>query len=216
MFTQEDIVKYKLMRHEDALNYTVFDAEHKVDTAHPLRVRSDGTLGPGVIPNSHLFPTSNGFQNATLKELERINEILGQDPDMGSYKFIELGSGKGRVILHNLASNAPYSSYVGVEIDPSLHDIAKNNMMTTSIEINKSVEFVNQDILEYKIPDEPCVIYLFYSFSKDLFPIFIEKNIDVINKNGSYLVLLSPQDYDLNKVVDKELIFSDISIYIYK
>lgn len=215
MFTEEDIAKYRLMRHEDALNYTVFDSEYNVDTYNSTRIK-DGKILPGIDHNSDLFPTSNGFQHATLKELDHINEILSQDPAIGSYKFIDLGSGKGKVILHNLASKAPYSSYVGVEIDPSLHDIANNNLLTTSIELNKNIEFVNEDILEYEIPDEPCVIYLFYSFSKELFPTFIEKNIDTINKNNSYLVLLSPQDYDLNKVVGKKLIFSDISIYIYK
>jgi len=215
MPTEEDIAKYRLMRHEDALKYTVFDAEHNVNTYNSTKIR-DGQIAPGIDHNSHLFPTSTGFQHATLKELSRINEILIQDPNIGSYKFIDLGSGKGKVILHNLATDAPYSSYVGVEIDPSLNDIANNNLLTTSIKINKSVEFINQDILEYEIPDEPCVIYLFYSFSKYLFPTFMEKNIDVINKNNSYLVLLSPQDYDLTKIVDKELIFSDISIFIYK
>jgi hypothetical protein len=209
------IDEYRSIRHEDALNYTVFDAQHNVDTSHPTVIRFDGKEAPGRIDNSELFPTSYGFQNTTLKELDSINEFLGQQPGIDSYKFIDMGSGKGRVILHNLVSNAPYRSYVGVEIDPALHDIAKYNLLTTTINLNKEVEFVNQDALGYDIPDEPCVLFLFHSFSDQIYNMFIEKNMDTLNKTNSYLVLVSPQEYDLDKIVGKQLIFSSTSIYIY-
>lgn len=210
------IDEYRAIRNEDALNYTVFDTVHNVDTSHPVVVRFDGKLGPGRIDNSELFPMSYGFQNSTLKELDEINSFLSQQPEIDSYKFIDIGSGKGRVILHNIATNAPYRSYVGVEIDSSLHDIANHNLTTTTIELNKPVEFINQDILEYEIPSEPCVLFLFHSFSGDAYNLFMEKNIDAINKTESYLVLVSPQEYDLNKVVGKQLLFRSTSIYIYK
>lgn len=210
------IDEYRSMRHEDALNYTVFDTQHNVHTSHPLVIRFDGKLAPGSIDNSDLFPMSYGLQNSTLKELDIANEFLSQQPDIESYTFIDIGSGKGRVILYNVYANAPYHSYVGVEIDSSLHEIAKQNLLTTTIELNKEIDLINQDILDYQIPNEPCVLFLFHSFSNEGYDLFISKHIDVINRSGSYLVLVSPQEYDLSKIANKHLVFNLGSVYIYK
>lgn len=207
---------YKDIRHNDALVYEVFDQYYNVDTSHPRVVRYDGKIAPGIIKNSDKFPSSYGFQNVTLFELDQINAYLQQDPNIGSYKFIDIGSGKARVILHNLATNAPYGSYAGVEIDPDLHTIAKGNLISTNIVLNKYVELINDDALNYTLPNSPCVVFLFHSFSNDTYNSFIDKNIHQINNTGSYLVLVSPQEYDLNRITGKDLVFQETSIYIYK
>ena len=207
---------YREFRRDDALNYQAFDDKYRVDTSHPIEIKSDGQIGPSCIDNSDIYPHTGTYQNTTLHELNQINNFLREEPEIGSYKFIDIGSGKARVILYNMAQKAPYGSYMGIEIDPRLHDIAEKNLMTTNIDLNKEVVLVNQDILDYSLPYEPCVYFLFYPFSNVIFEKFIEKNIEIINKTKSYLVFVTQQDYDMSKVVDKELVFSSISVYIYK
>jgi hypothetical protein len=61
------------------------------------------------------------------------------------------------------------------------------------------------------------VYFLFHPLLKDItFNKFIEKNIEIINKTNSYLVIVSPQGYDLSKIVDKNIVFNSISVCIYK
>ena len=211
-----DQSNYKQFRHNDAINYRTFDDAYRVDTSHPVAIKEDGMVGPGYIDNSDIYPNSIGFQNATLHELNEINNFLREEPGIGSYKFIDVGSGKGRVILYNMSQNAPYGSYMGIEIDSRLHRVAELNMMSTNIDLNKEIVLVNQDILDYSIPYEPCVYFLFHPFSSQVYDKFIEKNIEIINQTNSYIVFVSPQEYDLSKVVDKDIVFSSISVCIYK
>jgi SAM-dependent methyltransferase len=208
--------EYRAFRHNDAINYRTFDDAYRVDTSHPVAIKKDGMVGPGYIDNSDIYPNSIGFQNATLHELNEINNFLREEPGIGSYKFIDVGSGKGRVILYNMSQKAPYGSYMGIEIDQRLHRVAELNMMSTNIELNKEIVLVNQDILDYSIPYEPCVYFLFHPFSSEVYDKFIEKNIEIINQTNSYIVFVSPQEYDLSKVVDKDIVFSSISVCIYK
>ena len=208
--------EYRAFRHNDAINYRTFDDAYRVDTSHPVAIKEDGMVGPGYIDNSDIYPNSIGFQNATLHELNEINNFLREEPGIGSYKFIDIGSGKGRVILYNMSQKAPYGSYMGIEIDQRLHRVAELNMMSTNIELNKEIVLVNQDILDYSIPYEPCVYFLFHPFSSEVYNKFIEKNIEIINQTNSYIVFVSPQEYDLSKVVDKDIVFSSISVCIFK
>jgi SAM-dependent methyltransferase len=208
--------EYRAFRLHDAINYQTFDDAYRVDTSHPVSIKEDGRIGPGSIDNSDIYHNSYGYQNTTLHELDQINNFLREEPEIGSYKFIDVGSGKGRVILYNIAQKAPYGSYMGIEIDPRLHHVAELNMMSTNIELNKEVVLVNQDILDYSIPYEPCVYFLFHPFSSEVYDKFIEKNIEIINQTNSYIVFVSPQEYDLSKVVDKDIVFSSISVCIYK
>ena len=208
--------QYRAFRHNDAINYRTFDDAYRVDTSHPVSIKEDGMVGPGYIDNSDIYPNSIGFQNTTLHELDEINNFLREEPGIGSYKFIDIGSGKGRVILYNMAQKAPYGSYMGIEIDQRLHHVAELNMMSTNIDLNKEVVLVNQDILDYSIAYEPCVYFLFHPFSSEIYNKFIEKNIEIINQTNSYIVFVSPQEYDLSKVVNKDIVFSSISVCIYK
>lgn len=207
---------YREFRRIDAINYQTFDDKYRVDTSHPVEIKEDGRIGPGSIDNSDIYPNSIGYQNTTLHELDQINNFLREEPEIGSYKFIDVGSGKGRVILYNMSQKAPYGSYMGIEIDQRLHRVAELNMMSTSIKLNKEVVLVNQDILDYSLSYEPCVYFLFHPFSSEVYEKFIEKNIEIINKTNSYIVLVSPQEYDLSKIVDKNIVFSSISMCIYK
>jgi len=207
---------YRAFRLHDAINYQTFDDKYRVDTSHPVEIKEDGRIGPGSIDNSDIYPNSIGYQNTTLHELDQINNFLREDPEIGSYKFIDVGSGKGRVILYNIAQKAPYGSYMGIEIDARLHQVAEKNLFTTNIELNKEVVLVNQDILDYSLSYEPCVYFLFHPFFSEVYEKFIEKNIEIINKTNSYIVFVSPQEYNLSKIVDKNIVFSSISVCIYK
>jgi Methyltransferase domain len=75
-----------------------------------------------------------------------------------------LGSGKGRTLL--MASDYPFRHIVGVELLPSLHRIAQQNLRQYQNESQKcfALESICADATTFPIPDDPLVIFLFNPF----------------------------------------------------
>jgi SAM-dependent methyltransferase len=80
------------------------------------------------------------------------------------FTFVDLGSGKGRTLL--MASDYPFRRIVGVELLPSLHQIAQQNLRQYKSESQKcfALESICGDATAFPFPDDPLVIYLFNPF----------------------------------------------------
>jgi SAM-dependent methyltransferase len=85
--------------------------------------------------------------------------------DYRDYVFIDLGSGKGRLLL--LASEFPFKRVVGVEIDDTLHQIATRNIARYDSRSQQcaDVQSICSDATDYQFPDEPSVIFLYNPFN---------------------------------------------------
>jgi predicted RNA methylase len=113
--------------------------------------------------------------------------------DYSKYYFVDLGSGKGRAIL--LAARYPFKRLIGVEFAKEFHDAAVRNAAHSRYG-KDSVEFVWADVLDFGIPTEPCVLYLFHPFGTEMMRAllskvarsFIEKPRDII------LVYVNPEN----------------------
>ncbi len=81
--------------------------------------------------------------------------------DFSRFTFIDLGSGKGRVVL--LASDYPFHRVLGVELLPELHRIALDNLARYRSQTQRcfALESVCRDAREFDFPHEPTVLYLF-------------------------------------------------------
>ena len=80
------------------------------------------------------------------------------------FTFIDLGSGKGRTLL--MASDYPFCRIVGVELLPSLHQIAQQNLSQYKSDTQKcfALESICADATAFPFPNDPLVIYLFNPF----------------------------------------------------
>ena len=85
------------------------------------------------------------------------------------FTFIDLGSGKGRVLL--MASDYPFKSIVGVEFMPDLHRAAQKNIASYSNDRQRcrQIESVCMDARDFHFPSGPLVVYLFNPFSESTF-----------------------------------------------
>lgn len=79
------------------------------------------------------------------------------DDGLGRFSFVDLGSGKGRVLL--MAAEYPFRRIVGVELLPELHEIARENVVR-----DPRIELVLGDAREFRFPDGPLVVFLFNPF----------------------------------------------------
>jgi hypothetical protein len=85
------------------------------------------------------------------------------------FTFIDLGSGKGRVLL--MASDYPFKRIIGVEFMPELHRAAQENIAGYSSDRQRRrlIESVCMDARDFQFPPEPLVVYLFNPFSESTF-----------------------------------------------
>jgi SAM-dependent methyltransferase len=88
--------------------------------------------------------------------------------DHSKYTFVDLGSGKGLMLL--LAAEHPYAAIRGVEFSRTLHEIAARNITTYRNPRQRCFDIasLNLDAREYEFPSTPLVVYLFNSFRHEL------------------------------------------------
>jgi SAM-dependent methyltransferase len=85
--------------------------------------------------------------------------------------FIDLGSGKGRVVI--AAANAGYRHVVGVEFAAELHAAARANLLRSRFS-SDTVELVLGDAGRFGFPDEPMAVYLNNPFDEEVMASVIE------------------------------------------
>jgi SAM-dependent methyltransferase len=92
------------------------------------------------------------------------NNLNSSRINFNDFTFIDLGSGKGRTLL--MAADYPFRRIVGVELLPSLHQIAQQNLRDYTSASQKcfALETICADATAYEFPEDPLVVYLFNPF----------------------------------------------------
>ena len=132
-----------------------FDGRRGTDTSGmvmPWELK-DRTNAPG---------DSNPYASLTS---DRIRALLGAAPVIeGETVLVDLGSGKGRVLL--VAQEHPFKRIVGVEWSSELHAIAQKNIAIAAEGRAPDDRFDLQrmDAAEYVFPADPLVVFLFNPF----------------------------------------------------
>lgn len=100
--------------------------------------------------------------------------LLKQNISYENFTFIDIGSGKGRAVL--LASALPFKKIIGVEISKNLTSIAKKNICIFPDEEKKckKIELMCKDAIEYNLPMEQIVLFLFNPFGEPIMRQFVE------------------------------------------
>ena len=104
------------------------------------------------------------YQPTDRDLFQEMMKVLAEHIDFSQFTFIDLGSGKGRTLL--MASDYPFRRILGVELLPSLHEIAKQNLEKYRSESQRclTIESVCADATTFVPPVEALVIYLFNPF----------------------------------------------------
>ena len=82
--------------------------------------------------------------------------LRGLPEHRGAYTFVDMGSGKGRVLL--FAALAGYKRAIGIEFADELHATAVANARAAS-EHGLSIEPVLGDAADFEFPDDPLVVH---------------------------------------------------------
>jgi hypothetical protein len=142
-FARESTPESRRQRYGDV----EFDWDHRVDTTSATVNWRDRLLG-------HLHSAYQPTEPSAFHEM--IGALGINFPD---FTFIDVGSGKGRVLL--MAADYPFHNVIGVELLSALHDIAQQNIAKYKARRCPNVESIRQNAVDFVFPEVPLVVYLF-------------------------------------------------------
>jgi hypothetical protein len=140
-----------------------YDWEHSVDTT-----RSNVGFGTQLLAGL----TARPYFATEPWLFEQIMQAI--PVDLSQFTFVDLGSGKGRVLM--MASDFPFNKIVGVEFMPDLHRATQKNIASYSSgrQQCRRIEAICMDARDFQFPSGPLVVYLFNPFSESTFAQVVE------------------------------------------
>jgi len=126
-----------------------YDWDHRVDTTSATVNVRNRFLGLLYSPYQPTDPAL--FQEMMAKF----------DIDFSEFVFLDIGSGKGRVLL--MAAEYPFRKIIGIERLPELHRIAQENVQNYKHDSQEcfKIETICRDAADFVFPPEPMILYLF-------------------------------------------------------
>ena len=115
--------------------------------------------------NFQITNKTEGVEYGTIAPyfIQKILELVKFDT---SDIFVDLGCGKGRVLL--IASKFNIKKVIGIEFSPELYLIAQNNIgncLSNNHFNTEKINLIQKDVLDYVFNHHETVFYLYNSFS---------------------------------------------------
>jgi len=164
-----------------------FDLEHGTDTSGMIEAENlQDSQRRKSIHNTGFYATAPSmFQQA----------FAGLDIDFEKFTFVDLGAGKGRIML--LASNFPFKRVLGVEFVPELHAAATRNisLYQPAARQCQDVQCILSDVRDFVFPPVPLVIFMWHPFVGPVFERVMTNLEDSLRSDPRevYLVYLKPE-----------------------
>jgi SAM-dependent methyltransferase len=171
-----------------------FDASMSVDT--------DGIIQPWdleVSSANHIYAVK--YEPTPTDIFSRAIEALRID--CSQFTFVDLGAGKGRVLL--LAGRYAFPKILGVEFAPKLAQVAHRNIENSGL--GGRAEVVCIDAIEFDLPKENLVVYMFNPFAFEVMTLMLPKFER--HKQSLYVIYCNPVHdslfhYSFTKVCELE------------
>jgi SAM-dependent methyltransferase len=160
-----------------------FDATHRVHTSGNAAVRNPSEVVGEIRDGEAYVPVRAANARAALAELPI--------QDLSTFTFIDLGSGKGRMLF--LAAELPFKKVLGVEYSTLLHRQALENIAThrRSRQRAGSIESIHADAAQFVFPADPLVLYLFNPFGPEVITrVLANLRQSLLNRPRQVIVLL--------------------------
>jgi 16S rRNA G966 N2-methylase RsmD len=129
------------------------------------------TCGGGASADKLEITSANAAQGIAYDPcawptLQRALRLVSLRPE--GFTFVDIGSGKGKVLLSALGM--PFKHIVGVEYSSYLSRIAEQNVASARLLKRRcsSVEIICSDAVLYPIPEEPTIFFFANPFGYDI------------------------------------------------
>jgi SAM-dependent methyltransferase len=163
----------------------VVDRRRGTDTSRLVDLATAGVHTDGRIPY-----VPSGWRSLP----SALRHIKVSDDDV----FLDLGCGKGRVVLQ--AAERPFKRIIGVELSPELIAVAQENLHAVRDKLRcQDVELIQADITTWAIPDDVTILYAYNPVRGDLFMAAMKAMIASYDRNPRpmYLLYRYPREHDV-------------------
>ena len=157
-----------------------FDATRQVETR-------------GVVPLNKLTlvgAAKSGFDYMPARPARARRAIVALPlNNPADYTFVDLGSGKGRVLF--LAAEFPFRRILGVEFATELHQAAQKNIQGYRYFWRQcnNIESLNMDASEFEFPNENLVIHLFNPFGGPVMGKVLDNLAASLRRNPRHVIV---------------------------
>jgi hypothetical protein len=152
--------------------------------------RSPGDrVRPGDLDESGQYQPSGWF---------RLRVALPKRAVAAEDVFVDIGSGKGRVVVQ-AAMHYRFKRVIGVELVEHFTQIARANVERNRIKLRTSdVQLITADALEWEIPEDVTIVYMYNPLMGGLFMRFVERLIGFVDRRqrGVRLIYVNPIEHD--------------------
>ena len=154
-----------------------FDQIHGVETSGIIAA---GNLTTGH-PNDAHVTAYYGVAPSILRSLIDIWRATTPPQPIHRYTFVDIGAGKGRAML--VASELPFHQVIGIELNPTLADIAQLNLEhwreahandATAPPI-APIRLLEQDALTFDFSRTPTLVFLFHPFEAPVLKLLLRR-----------------------------------------
>jgi SAM-dependent methyltransferase len=162
----------------------VLDRRQGIETSRPVDL---DVLG--LTAGKHIGYVPSGWRNLP----SALRHVPVSDDDV----FLDLGSGKGRIVIQ--AAQRRFKRVIGVELSPELNEIAKDNLEASRAKlVCADVELIETDIARYEVPDDVTVVYAYNPVRGELFEAAMHALLASYDRNPRPLHLLYryPREHD--------------------
>jgi SAM-dependent methyltransferase len=136
-----------------------FDRRYGTDTGGSVSTANLGIADDAVRKQAILYLPSPARVTRWMLDTLRL--------DYSQYSFVDLGCGKGRVLL--IASTYSFRRVIGVEISQELSRIARENVARVPASVRKSdVEVQTIDAATIRFPPTNLLVHMYHPFGSEL------------------------------------------------
>jgi SAM-dependent methyltransferase len=177
----------KLMTHELLINPRIRKIAERLPSLSALRaglIRTHPFDKIYSVDTSGMYPPEL-IQSTTVRA-ELINAYLGSEPDVTrealsalpeftSYKFVDIGCGKGRVVI--IGSEFPFKEIIGIELSLKLAKIARANVdRIKSRDSNRpAIQIISGNAIDCLPTSGFIAFYIYHSFGQELISELVRK-----------------------------------------
>lgn len=152
------------------------DRRYGIETSNEVRLASLGLDHPDRV----------GYEPSGWRDLRRV--IRRSEIGPGDV-FIDLGSGKGRIVL--AAARYPFRRVIGVEVASEINEVAARNVEAQRAKLTcQDVRLVTADVATYRIPDDVTVAYIYNAFGGDTFQAVVDELLASVDRAPRRLRLI--------------------------
>jgi SAM-dependent methyltransferase len=159
----------------------------------------------GASTGADIWPKELGYEYGmyrgsswlVLREVFRTLEIAEDDV------FVDVGSGMGRVVL--MAARRRFKRVIGIERSSQLNQVAEGIIDRHRHRLAcQDIELLSVDALEWSVPDDLTVVYLFCPFPESVFEQLVERLLASLDRAPRPMRLI----YYFSTLQDSEILAS--------